>query len=93
MKAVINEIVYDTESAAVLETRTDHEPEDSRHYQEELCQTPEGNFFLHGKGGRDSWYCKVQEDGKRGPGENIIPLSEDQVNAWKTHTFEFHHIF
>lgn len=72
MKKQIQQKLYDTENCQVLFSSEDRNcctyPKGVRFDFAVLCQTPEGEFFLHGKG---FWGCNT-----------IVPLSKDQADFW-----------
>lgn len=83
MRKIIEGKKYDTETAAKLAEWDNRLPvNDLDHCTEALYQTKNGTFFLHGEGGANSPYCSQREGGGRGPGETILPMSEDEARRW-----------
>ncbi len=72
MKKVICKKEYDTETAAVVKKYTYSYYGDPAGYEETLCQTPGGLYFLHVRGGENSPY----------PTEDILRLAKTKVNDW-----------
>lgn len=56
MQRTLRGKVYDTETATVIARRADGQYGDPQGYEERLCRTPEGFFFLYGIGGETSPY-------------------------------------
>ncbi|MCI8554373.1 MAG: hypothetical protein HFJ80_05450 [Clostridiales bacterium] len=73
MKRIIRKKVYDTETASPAATRNHSFFGDPAGYSETLYQTPDGFFFLHGRGGPDSPYAV----------ENIRALSKTKAELWR----------
>lgn len=87
MKKIINGRVYDTETAQRIgftdawnEYRID--VNSLRYYEEELYRKKTGEFFLYGEGNGLSRYSRPCQGGTHGPGEKIIPLSEEEAKEW-----------
>lgn len=82
MKAIINKKRYDTETAEEI---TSEEANcgrgDFSWWAEALYRTKKGSWFLAGKGGPNSNYA-VTEFGTTSGGEDIKPLSRDEVVGW-----------
>lgn len=76
MKKIICKKEYDTETASVVKKHTVGCFGDPAGYEETLCQTPEGLYFVHVNGGSDSPY----------PTEDIKRIAKTKVNEWlETH--------
>ncbi len=76
MKKIICKKEYDTETATLIKAYSYSYYGDPAGYEEDLCQTPSGLYFLHVGGGEASPY----------PQEDIIRLAKTKVNAWlETH--------
>jgi hypothetical protein len=73
MKKVICKVEYDTEASELIQKKTFGEFGDPKGYEEILFKTPDGKFFLYGKGGAESEY----------PEENIKRLAANKVKAWQ----------
>ena len=65
---------YDTETATLIARRTFGSYGESTGYEEILYQTPEGNYFLYGKGGEDSPYAE----------EKLTRISAKRAEEWKS---------
>ena len=63
MKKVICKVEYDTENAEVVAKLVRGAFGEPTGYEERLCKTPSGKYFLYVNGGPDSPYTK--EDIKR----------------------------
>ena len=82
MKKVINNKVYDTETAKLLESSDNGFPRnDFNYFEESLYRTKSGNYFLYGEGGGLSRYG-VWHGNSGGPGEKIMPMSYDEATEW-----------
>ena len=82
MKKIINNKLYNTESAKLVgEFQSTYAVNDFHYYEEELYLKKTGEFFLYGNGNGLSPYAERYIDGM-GPGEKIIPLNEDQARQW-----------
>lgn len=82
MKKIINNKVYNTETASLMGTW--HNPygvRDFNYCSEELYRKKNGEFFLHGEGNALSKYAERYVDGM-GYGEKIIPLTYPQAQSW-----------
>lgn len=76
MKKIICKREYDTETATVVKKHCVGNFGDPAGYEETLCQTPEGLYFLHVNGGADSLY----------PKEDIKRIAKGKVDEWmETH--------
>ena len=73
MKKEICGKLYDTETATRVAQRTFGAFGESTGYEEILYQTPEGNYFLYGKGGKDSPYAE----------EKITRIAAKRAEEWK----------
>ena len=82
MKRIINGKRFNTETASeIVGWDNDYFHNDFKFCQESLYRTPKGVFFLHGKGGALSKYSQSCGNASTG-GENIIPMTEDEVKEW-----------
>jgi hypothetical protein len=82
MKTIIDGLRYDTETATLIAEWGNSLPvSDFRHAEEDLYQTPKGNYFLHGRGGAMSRWSEPAGD-MHGPGESIKPLSYTEAAEW-----------
>lgn len=76
MKKTICKREYDTQNAVPVRKYTYSYYGDPAGYEETLYQTPNGLYFLYGKGGAQSPY----------PKEDILRLAKNKVNHWlETH--------
>ena len=66
--------IYDTETATQVARRSFGTFGEEDGYEEILYKTPEGNYFLYGRGGKKSPYAE----------EKITRLSLARAEAWKT---------
>lgn len=84
MKATINGRAYDTLKAAVVDfAKSDLPRSDFRYWEEYLLYRPRAkDFFLHCAGAPMTIYAKVYEDGSRGWGEQLKPLTEQEALEW-----------
>ncbi len=82
MKKVIDGLRYNTETAEEIH-RWDNglDTGDFKSCEETLYLTAKGRYFLHGQGGAMSKYS-VPVSGGRGGGEEIVPMSADEVREW-----------
>ena len=74
MKRVICKVEYDTETAEIVHKHTVGSFGDPAGYEETLCVTPAGKYFLYVNGGAESVY----------PEENIKRLSAAKAEEWKS---------
>ena len=72
MKKIICKKEYDTETATVVKKVTVGSFGDPAGYEETLCQTPDGAYFLYTNGGETSVH----------PEEGIKRLSEKSAKQW-----------
>ena len=73
MKKEICGKLYDTETATLILKRSFGAFGESTGYEEILYKTPEGSFFLYGKGGKDSPYAE----------EKITRIGAKRAEEWK----------
>lgn len=72
MKKIICRKEYDTDTATEIRKITVGDFGDPRGYEETLCRTPEGAYFLYTNGGVCSLY----------PAEDIRRMSESKAQSW-----------
>lgn len=72
MKKIICKKEYDTETATVIKKHTVGYFGDPAGYEETLCQTPDGMYFLHVQGGETSPY----------PNEDILRMGKAKTAEW-----------
>lgn len=87
MRKIINNKVYDTETAKKRgEWSNGRSYRDFSWCEETLYQKKTGEFFLHGAGGPQSRYSEQRSDNCWGCGERIIPLAVSAAKIWaETH--------
>lgn len=82
MRSVVNNKIYDTAKAEEIAVWSNgYNYHDFNSCTETLYRTEKGNWFLHGEGGANSRYC-THCGNSRGPGEQIIALSDYEVKQW-----------
>lgn len=82
MEKVIDGLLYDTESAGeVAEWSNGHEPNGAHRVDETLYRTPNGRWFVHGRGGGLSRYSESVAGGSRA-GEGIRALTPNEAQQW-----------
>jgi hypothetical protein len=72
MKKIICKKEYDTETATIVKKVTFGNFGEADGYEETLCQTPDGLFFLYVNGGAESAH----------PAEDITRMSKAKAEAW-----------
>ena len=72
MKKIICKKEYDTENATIIKKVTFSYFGDPAGYEQTLCQTPDGLYFVYVCGGETSPY----------PCEDITRISKNKVNEW-----------
>ena len=72
MKKIIRKREYDTERAVLVKRFICGQYGDPAGYEELLFQTPDGYYFLYGRGGSESPYAE----------EDIQILAKTKVKAW-----------
>ena len=83
MKKVINNKVYDTDTARALGTWSDGGTwQDLDHMEETLYRKKTGEFFLHGEGGPATRYAEAQGNNSWTGGERIMPMAYAEAKAW-----------
>ena len=83
MKKIIKGARYDSDAAKRLAAwESDQDYTGFSHTEETLFRTKAGRWFLHGVGNAASVYASRRADGWAGPGEQIIPLSEEAARQW-----------
>lgn len=82
MKKIINRKMYDTETAERIADDSFGGVKDFDYWAEELYLKKTGEFFLYGEGGANSKYSKKLDIDTWGPGETIIPYSEEETKDW-----------
>ena len=83
MKKIINNLLYNTETAKNLGDYWNGLPSNDFSYCcETLYQKRTGEFFLHGEGGPISKYSRPTGQNSWSGGEAITPLTYDEARAW-----------
>lgn len=73
---------YDTDTAAKLLWHCNNAENESGRVEEWLCVTPSGDYFLSGHGGARTKYAHRISDGSFRAGDDIIPLTEQDMEIW-----------
>ena len=82
MKRFYNDYLYDTDNSKLIaENCAPCSSFDDRYYREALYQTPEGEFFLVGRGGAMSKYSQLFNGCSTG-GSALNPLSIGEAEDW-----------
>lgn len=82
MKKIINNKVYDTDTARELGMDSYSNPSDFNYWHEALYQKRTGEFFLYGEGGPMSRYARSIDQNCWSGGEKIMPLSAANARQW-----------
>ena len=83
MKKIINNRVYDTDTAQELGSwSNDGSWRDFSHTEETLYRKRTGEFFLHGEGGPATKYAEFVDYNTRTGGERIMPMTLDEAKQW-----------
>lgn len=83
MKKIIGGKLFDTDTAIYLgECESSGGRRDHSFFSESLYKTKKGRYFLHGEGGPASRYSKSIGLNTWSGGNDIIPLSQDEVLEW-----------
>ena len=84
MKAIIDGKRYDTETAELIasDCSVGMSKSDFRWWEEKLYKTKKGTWFIAGEGGALTKYAVQVGSNASGAGEEIIPLSEEEVRKW-----------
>lgn len=82
MKKIINNKVYDTDTARKLGSDSYAYSGDFHYWFEALYQKRTGEFFLFGEGGPMTKYAKTIGQNSWTGGERIMPLTVDSARAW-----------
>jgi hypothetical protein len=82
MKKVIEGKTYNTETAELLGTWSNHYgSNDFKHCTEELYKTGKGQFFVYGEGGPMSRWGQSYGNSTSG-GDGILLLTETEAQGW-----------
>ena len=83
MKKIINNKVYDTETAQELASwASTWDTPDFYHVCETLYRKRTGEYFLYGAGGPMTQYARTIGQNEWSGGEKIIPLSAENARNW-----------
>jgi hypothetical protein len=84
MKAVINGLRYDTETAVEIggSSGGGFSRRDFGYWSATLYTTPRKRWFLAGEGGPMSMFAKAHGDGSRSGGAGIIPMTPEEAREW-----------
>lgn len=83
MKKIINNKMYNTETATHIESISyGRNRRDYSYYEESLYRKKTGEFFLYGSGGPASKYRKEVAPHSWESGENIIPVTLEDAKSW-----------
>jgi hypothetical protein len=82
VKAIIGNLLYDTETAEELGSDSWGYASDFHHWQEALYRTRGGAYFTGGSGGPLSRYARTTGQNEWSGGEKIIPLTEAEAREW-----------
>lgn len=82
MKAIIDGKRYNTQTARqIAEWDNGVPPTDFNFVEEGLYQTPRGRYFVAGRGGPMSKYCKSVGNCQAG-GDDVRPVTEEEAVKW-----------
>lgn len=83
MKKIINNKVYDTDTARAVGSWANMEDAGDLAYLEEtLYRKKTGEFFLRGEGGPATRYARATGSNEWSGGARIMPLTYDDARAW-----------
>lgn len=83
MRKTINGLTYDTDTAVqIAEYSWGRNASDFGYFEEELYVTSKGAYFLHGSGGARSPYAETLSANTWGPGEKLVPMTEQEAFDW-----------
>ncbi len=82
MKKIINNKLYNTETARELGQDSYSNCTDFNYWHEILYQKRTGEFFLYGEGGPMSRYARSIDQNSWSGGEKIMPLSAANARQW-----------
>ena len=82
MKKIINNLLYNTETAKAVGKWTNGlYPNDFEYCRETLYRKKTGEYFIHGEGGGNSKYG-IWRGNSGGPGEQIRPYTYEDAREW-----------
>jgi hypothetical protein len=79
MKKIINQKVYNTETATGIVTYSYLDPRDFGYIEETLYQTKYGQFFIHGEGGSASEYRERSSSNSYCNGSDLFLVDEKEA--------------
>jgi hypothetical protein len=82
MQRIVQGRRYNTETATHIGGAAGGFPGDFERYDEDLYRTPNGRYFLAGKGGPKTRWRQPVDGGGWSDGEGIIPLSQHEALLW-----------
>ena len=83
MKKIINGRLYDTDTATKIGNYTNGAlPGDFHHFEEDLYQKRNGEFFLVGSGGALTKYGSYFEGESYSVRDTFIPLTVEEAKKW-----------
>ncbi|MBI1709046.1 hypothetical protein [Lactobacillus crispatus] len=90
MKRFYQGTLYDSDNAELIDDyESDYPVNDFNYFKEGLYRTPEGKFFLYGKGNAASKYAeRIEGNGPYADGVDLIPLSIEQAKKWYEENLE-----
>lgn len=82
MRQIINGLVYDTETAEELFDASNNLPtSDFRYVRQTVYRTPNGRYFVEGRGGAMSHFGVACGDDRRG-GDGIRVIGATEARRW-----------
>lgn len=83
MRRDLDGCIYDTsEAEAIANWSNNLERTDLNYTNETLYRMKNGDYFLHGEGGGDTYYGRPGEDGSWGYGQLLRPFDEYDGLEW-----------
>lgn len=83
MKKVIDGLLYDTQTAALIgEYSSGGSCRDFHYFEESLYRTPNGAYFVAGSGGPMTGYARSAGQNSWTGGEDIRALSREEALEW-----------
>ena len=83
MKRIINNLLYNTDSARhIAEWTNGADPEDPQYIKEVLYRKKTKEFFLLGEGGSSTRYAITHGNNQWEKSETIIPLTDEAAVEW-----------
>lgn len=83
MKKIINNKLYNTETAKAVGTHSNGGTfRDFSHYEETLFRKKTGEYFLYGEGGPMTRYAVASGANSWSGGSRIMPMTYDEAREW-----------